>query len=266
MLGLPVQFLMEKAFEAANLEWRYFTCNVTPGRLADAVRGLQALGFRGAHLTGELKTSAVALANELSPTAELSGSVSCLNLVNDRWRGENFEGEACLKEIRTVVEPKGKRAVLLGAGAVAKAIAVELAQAGVAQLTMVSRKPLESDVFVAKLSERFGLPVQRVGWLADYEAPADTDVIIHATSIGSGDATARAPLKLDALRMPCMMFDCVYDPPETRVLREARQRGCVSLPGAGMLVSQLALEFQLWTGIAPDLQLMRESLDEFLGF
>ena len=91
--GNPTQYMMEKAFVAAGLDWRYLTLEVPAEKLADAVRGLRALGFRGANFTIPHKVAVIPLLNELSPAAELMGAVNCIKRDGDKLLGENTDGK-----------------------------------------------------------------------------------------------------------------------------------------------------------------------------
>ncbi len=90
--------------------------------------------------------------------------------------------------------------------------------------------------------------------------------MINATSIGLGDGSARVPLAVDSLTPKMVVADVIFNPPDTRLIRDARARGCRTLDGLGMLVNQAVIGFKIWTLIDPDRELMRESLEEFLGF
>ena len=89
---------------------------------------------------------------------------------------------------------------------------------------------------------------------------------MNATSIGLSDPAARVPLNLDSLTPPTVVADVIFNPPDTRLIRNARARGCQTVDGLGMLVNQAVIGFKIWTGVDADRDLMRESLEEFLGF
>jgi shikimate dehydrogenase len=109
------------------------------------------------------------------------------------------------------------------------------------------------------------VPTQFVLWEGDYHVPPESEVVINATSIGLGDAEARVPLAMESLESDMVVADVVFNPPETRLLREAKARGCPTLDGLGMLVNQAVIGFQIWTGRNADPLVMREALEEFLG-
>jgi shikimate dehydrogenase len=98
----------------------------------------------------------------------------------------------------------------------------------------------------------------------DYVVESGTEIVINATSIGMGDAEARVPLQIGSLQPETVVADVVFNPPQTRLLRDARGQGCQTLDGLGMLVSQGVIGFKIWTGVAPDPAVMREALEEYL--
>src|SRR4029079_13004543 len=139
--GNPTQYMMEKAFAAAGLDWRYLTCEVPPDKLADAMKGLRALGFKGANFTIPHKVAVIPHLDSLSKAAELMGAVNCMNRVGDRLIGENTDGKGFYQSLRETCDPAGLSIVILGAGGAARAIGVELALAGASEITIVNRSP-----------------------------------------------------------------------------------------------------------------------------
>ena len=268
--GNPTQFMMERAFAAAGLEWRYLTLEVPPERLASAVAGMKAMGFRGGNFTIPHKVAVLAHLDELSPAAELMGAVNCVLVRGGKagepctLLGENTDGKGFVESLRTVTEPEGKRVVVLGAGGAARAIAVELGLAKAASIEIVNRNQDRGESLAELLRERVHVASQWTAWEGDYSAPADCDVLINATSVGLGDAEARVPLDVETLRSELVVADVIFNPPETRLIRDAKQRGCTTLDGLGMLVNQGVIGFKIWTGCDPDPGVMREALEEYL--
>jgi shikimate dehydrogenase len=262
--GNPTQYMMEKAFVAAGLDWRYLTLEVSPEKLADAVCGLRALGFKGANFTIPHKVSVIPLLDELSPAAELMGAVNCVNRVGDKLVGENTDGKGFVQSLREFGELTGKQVVILGAGGAARAIAVELGLSGVGEITIVNRSAIRGEELAALLRDRVKVSAQFVLWEGDYAIPAEADIVINATSIGLGDAAARVPIDVETLRPELIVADVIFNPPQTWLLRTAADHGCRTLDGLGMLVNQAVIGFRIWTGIEPDAAVMREALEEFL--
>ncbi len=262
--GNPTQFMMERAFAAAKLDWRYLTLEVPPEKLADAVRGMRAMGFQGGNFTIPHKVAVLPLLDGLSPAAELMGAVNCVHRDGDRLLGANTDGQGFLESLRTLIDPVDKRVVILGAGGAARAIAVEVALTKPAELSIVNRSPGRGQELANLLSERTQVAVHYVPWEGDYAIPETADVLINATSIGLGDANARVPIDPRTLRSTLVVADVIFNPPRTRLIRDAAEAGCPTIDGLGMLVNQAVIGFKIWTGVAPDPDVMREALEEYL--
>jgi shikimate dehydrogenase len=240
--------MIEAAFAHRGLDWRYLTIEVGPDDLGAAVQGARAMGFKGFHVTIPHKIAVVRHLDGLGESARQIGAVNCVVRRGDELVGENTDGKGFVESLRTVTDPRGKRVVILGAGGAARAIAVELALAGAAHLTMVNRSPREVPV-----------DVELAVWDGDFAVPDGTDVLVNATPIGLyPDVAARVPVDLSTF--PEIVADVIPNPPETRLLREANARGRATLDGLGMLVAQGAIAFELWTGVQPDRNVMRDAL------
>lgn len=262
--GNPTQYMMEKAFAAAGLDWRYLTCEVPPEKLADAMKGMRALGFKGANFTIPHKVTVIEYLDGLSPAAELMGAVNCVNRIGDKLIGDNTDGRGFFQSLREVCNPAGLDVAILGAGGAARAIAVELALAGVGHITIVNRSAERGESLVKLLRERTAVKADFVPLSGVYAIQPEAAVFINATSIGLGDAAARVPLDGGSLRGDLIVADVVFNPPQTWLIRTAKDRGCHTLDGLGMLVNQAVLSFKIWTGRDPDAGVMRDALEEFL--
>jgi shikimate dehydrogenase len=262
--GNPTQFMMERAFGDAGLDWRYLTLEVAPDQLAAAVHGMKAMGFRGGNFTIPHKVAVIQHLDGLSQAAELMGAVNCVHLENGKLLGENTDGKGFVQSLRTFADPAGKHVVVLGAGGAARAIAVELGLQGANQITIVNRDPTRGRQLVELLSQRVGVSARFVPWSGLYHVDEGTQILVQATSIGLGDELARLPLEVRSLDPKTLVADVVFNPPRTLLLREAAERGCQTLDGLGMLVNQGVIAFKIWTGIDPDATVMREAVEEFL--
>lgn len=262
--GNPTQYMIEKAFAHHDLDWRYLTFEVTSEGLGDAIRGMQAMGFCGGHLGRPHKQAVIPLLNRATETAQMIGSVNLIFREHDALVGENTEGKGLLQSLRRVVHPAGKRIVLLGAGPMARAVGVELAPAAPAEILVVNRTLQHARSLAELLAEKFQVSASAVAWEGDYQVPPETEVLIHATAIGQEDPEARVPLAVDGLRPELLVADVTADPPRTRLVREAGDRGCTTLDGLGMYIDQVAVGLKLWTGVDPDRDVMREAIEEFL--
>lgn len=263
--GNPTVAVIEAAFAHHGLHWRYVNMEVAPADLADAVRGAKAMGFRGFNCSLPHKVSVISHLDGLGESAGIMGAVNCVVRRGDRLIGENTDGKGFLKSLTSVVEPRGKSVVLFGAGGAARAIAVELGLAGVKKITVVNRSWERGHELVELLRSKLKLEAELVVWEGDYVAPAGTDVVINGTSIGLYDGEARLAIDAHSLRPGIVVADVIFNPPHTRLLRDAEARGCTVLDGLGMLVNQAIVGIEFWTGITPDAAVMRRALENALG-
>jgi shikimate dehydrogenase len=259
----PTQPMIEAAFRHHGLDWRYVQFEVEPEQLADAVRGMRAMGFRGGNVTTPHKVAIVKHLDRMAESASWMGAVNCIVRRGKELVGENTDGKGFVRSLRAVTDPAGKRVVILGAGGAARAIAVELALAGASSLSIVNRSRERGRELAELLRSGARAAAQWAAWEGDYRVPADTDVVVNATSIGLfPDLEARVPLDLSTLAPRMLVADVIPNPPRTRLLRDARARGCTTLDGLGMLVNQGVIGFKAWTGIDPDAGVMRKALED----
>jgi shikimate dehydrogenase len=262
----PTQYMIEAAFRHHGLDWRYLTLEVAPADLADAVRGLRAMGFRGGNLTIPHKVAVIQHLDRTTAAAGLMGAVNCILRQGDELIGENTDGKGFVQSLREVADPRGKRVVMFGAGGAARAIGVELALAGAGEITIVNRGAARGQDLAQLLTDKVKIAARFLPWEGVFDIPAGTDVVINATSIGLfPNVDARVPVNVDTLRPGMVVADVIPNPPQTRLVRDARARGCTVLDGLGMLVNQGVIGFKLWTGVDPDPAVMRRALEEVFG-
>jgi shikimate dehydrogenase len=253
----PTQAMIEAAFRHHGLDWRYVQFEIEPEGLADAVRGFRAMGFRGGNVTTPHKVAIVKHLDHIAESASMMGAVNCIVRRGKELVGENTDGKGFVQSLREKTDPKGKSVVILGAGGAARAIAVELSLAGCGAMTIVNRDPARG----AELTKLVG-NARFVPWTGDYRVPESTDVVVNATSIGLfPDVAARIPLDVGTLLPRMVVADVIPNPPETRLVRDARARGCTVLDGLGMLVNQGVIGFKYWTGIDAEPSVMRKALE-----
>lgn len=257
--GNPTGPMLEATFAHHGLNWRYVSMDVVPERLAAAVAGLAALGFRGFHVTVPHKVAVVEHMDRLTEAAALIGAVNCVIAEGGGWLGENTDGKGFLESLAAVVDPRGLRVCLLGAGGAARAIAVELALAGARSIEIVNRDEARARSLADRITDRTAARCTVRSWSVPIEIGAAVDVVVNATSLGLNDPDAGPELDLSRAAGP-LVADVVVHPPRTRLLREAAAAGLRTLDGQGMLVNQGARGFRLWTGIEPDRTVMRAVL------
>ena len=268
----PTQAMIEPAFRALGLDWRYLSLEVRPENLAAAVAGARAFGFRGFNCTIPHKVAVIQHLDGLGESASLMGAVNCVVNRNGQFIGENTDGKGFVSSFRSLADPRGKSLVLLGAGGAARAIGVEMALAGCSQITLVNRsetrgRELES-LFRGKLRDAVkamghDLAVTYIPWQGDFRVPAGADILVNATSIGLfPEVDARIPLAMETVSAGMIVADVIPNPPTTRLVREARQKGCRVIDGLGMLVAQGVIGIEYWTGNTPDTAVMRQALEQ----
>jgi shikimate dehydrogenase len=262
--GNPTQYMMEKAFVDAGLDWRYLTLEVPPEQLEDAMRGLRGMYFRGANFTIPHKIAVIDHLDELTKAASLMGAVNCVNRVGDKLVGDNTDGKGFVESLRELIDPSGKRVTIFGAGGAARAIAVELALSGIAALEIVNRSAEPGESLAKLIQDEVNVPCDFRPWQGEYAVPEETDIVINATSIGLGDAAAIVPVLATSLKSNMIAADVAFNPPETQFLKAAAEQGCRTLDGLGMLVNQGVIGFRIWTGVDPNRDVMREALEEYL--
>lgn len=259
----PTGVMQEAAFAARGLNWRYLTIEVKPEALPEAMRGVRAFGMQGVNLTIPHKVAVLPLLDEISPDATLIGAVNTVRREGERLIGENTDGKGFLRGLReeAMVDPKGKRAVILGAGGAARAITVELALAGIEELTVVNRSPARGEELASHLRDRLGAKAGYYAWQGAYSVSQETDILVNATSIGLyPEVGSRPEITLESARPGLLVCDVVPNPPETRLIQTARSMGFRTLTGLAMLVYQGAIGFEMWTGLKAPETVMKEAL------
>jgi shikimate dehydrogenase len=239
-----------------GVDGAYLPLPVPPESFETAVRGLVALGFRGANVTIPHKEAAFALCDEVAPAARRMGAVNTLRFEAGRILGSNTDGFGFLENLRAHVpgwRAEAGPAVLLGAGGAARAIAVALLEAGAPEVVLVNRTRARAEALAAAVG----------GAVTVAEAPplGRAALLVNTTSLGMA---GQPPLELDLGPLPAgaVVADIVYVPRETALLRAAAARGLRVVPGLGMLLHQARPGFEAWFGVAP---VVDAALEAFVG-
>jgi len=262
--GNPMQYVVEKAFAHLNLDWRFLSLEVAAEGLADAVRGMRAMGFRGGTIADPHRRTILPLLDNATDTAALLRRVNLVVGEDNRLTGDNTEGRGLVEALRRTTDPAGKRCLILDAGELAQAVAVELASVGAAEIRIADPSSELAAAAARLLAGKFPAAVSPLVWEGGFRVPEDIDVLIHALSLAPHDARTHLPVDAASLRPELIVADLAVNPDEAWLLREAAARGCKTIDGLGVLVEQMAVDFRLWTLLDPDRQLMREAVEEFL--
>jgi shikimate dehydrogenase len=267
VLGHPVGHSLSPAMHNAalaqlGLDGVYVAFDVPPAGLRDAVLGLQALGVAGVNCTIPHKEALLPLMDELSEEAAFIGAVNTIEFRDGRRIGHNTDAPGFLSALRAAgAEPEGQEVLVLGAGGSARAVVVALVKAG-ARVTIANRTRERSEELAAELNAKFDTEGVRALALSGADLRPVVEraaILVNTTSLGMSPHVEAMPgVPLDALRSDARVYDLIYNPLETRLLREARLRGAGTANGAGMLARQGALALEIWTGRVAPAELMEQ--------
>lgn len=274
ILGWPVEHsrspaMQNAAFRARGLEANYVCFSVHPDDVADAVRGLKALGVRGANVTVPHKESVMRWLDEVTPEARAIGAVNTIVREVDRLIGHNTDAPGLARSLDEAgVELDGRHALIVGAGGAARAAVVGLAGRGVRSIVIAARRIEQAEQLKRELQSVCGACELSSSDLAR-DSLADrfpeTHLFVQSTSAtlaSSPDAaTFAAQLPLELLPADAAVVDLVYKPRETTVLARAKERRLKAIDGLGMLLHQGALAFELWTHLPAPVDVMRSILE-----
>jgi shikimate dehydrogenase len=262
----PTVAMVEAAFRHHGLDVRYINCEVPPENLGDAVKGARAMGWIGFNCSIPHKVAVIQHLDGLGESASVMGAVNCAVMRNGKLIGENTDGKGFLQSLREVIDPKGKKVVMFGAGGAARAIGVELALAGAKHIVIVNRDPKRGQTLVDLLNAKTKATSELAVWKATYSIASDADILVNATSIGlTPDVEARLDLDVATLRKGLIVADVIPNPPRTKLIKDADARGCRTVDGLGMLVNQGVIGVKYWTGVEVDPGVMRGKLQEIFS-
>lgn len=274
ILGWPVEHsrspaMQCAAFRARGLEAIYAHFPVHPDDVADAVRGLKALGVRGANVTVPHKEAVIRYLDAVTPEARAIGAVNTIVREVDRLIGHNTDAPGLARSLDDAgVELSGARVLVLGAGGASRASVVGLAQRGASRIAVAARRLDQAASLVAAVSETCGrCSLTAVELTRDVLASElrETTLLVQSTSAtlaSSPDSAGfAASLAIELMPENATVVDLVYRPRITTVLARAHERGLKVVDGLGMLLHQGALAFELWTHMPAPLEVMRAALE-----
>ena len=256
IIGYPIGHSMSPVFQQAGLDAcgvdaRYVAYQVAPDEVEEFVSGLRQSGILGINVTVPHKLAVMPFLDEIDDWATEAGAVNTIVNRQGRLTGHNTDGYGFLRALREGAnfEPQGRRTLILGAGGAARGVVLALAREGVGELTIANRTPERAEN-LAELARNRGIAAQAVPLSGTEltQAAADSELIVNCTTIGMthGPAEDDTPLPCNAIPPTALVNDLVYNPLETRLLREAAQSGAKTLGGIQMLVYQGAASFEMW--------------------
>ena len=237
------------AFAALELDYVYIPLPVQPDDLGQVVTGLKTMGFVGANVTIPYKVTIMPYLDELDISAQLAGAVNTIVLTAGRSIGYNTDAQGFIHSLTTKNIPiKGKTAVIMGAGGAARAVICGLVAAGIGHIIVGSRSAAKLQDFVEIFPKETN--IQGCDWHGEefVNGLTQCDILINCTPIGmSSSLEEQLPIHWKDVKSTATVCDLIYNPPLTQFLADAQNRGHRTLNGAGMLVEQGALAFELWT-------------------
>jgi shikimate dehydrogenase len=254
------------AFQKIGLDYLYIPLRVAPEQLPQAVAGLKALNMVGFNVTIPHKVAIIPLLDGLDPLAEKIGAINTVVNNNGELKGYNTDAEGFYRVLlEQGISPQGKNVVLLGAGGAARAVAYILAEQG-ARLTVLNRQQeLDWAENIAKLILEDLQKEVKVFELGDIaKVLPGADLLVNATSVGMSPADKNSPVPTELLDKVPVVFDIVYNPLKTRLLKEAAAARAQTISGIDMLAWQGALAFEKWTGKTAPVDLMRREAVKIL--
>jgi shikimate dehydrogenase len=239
------------AFAALGLDAVYVAFDVAPDALPAAVAGARALGVRQLAVSIPHKEAILALCDEVDPTARRIGAVNTVTRHDGRWVGSNTDWLGAVRALERAVELRGREAVVLGAGGAACAAVFGLLERG-ARVRVLNRTADRAKALAARLGAAGG------GSLEDL-ARTPCEVLVNTTSVGLRADVS--PIAAESIPRDAVVLDAVYDPGETRLLRDAAARGARTVGGKWWLVHQAAEQLRAWTGKDAPLDVMAAAFD-----
>lgn len=258
ILGHPVAHsvspaMHNAAFRSQGMNAIYGAFDVDPSQLKAAIDGIRALGFLGVNVTIPHKEMVMAYLDEVAPTARQVGAVNTIVNRGGRLMGYNTDGWGFISSLEEHrIRIAGVHAVVLGAGGAARAVAIHLALAGVRRLTISNRSVPRAEALAADVAGvETGVAVAAVEALSPEERLAlmDAGLVVNCTPLGMHPDVHSTPVReINLLPQGAVVYDTVYRPMETRLLREARIRGLHTVGGLSMLIHQGACAWEYWFG------------------
>ncbi|MEH7379875.1 shikimate dehydrogenase [Bacillus sp. JJ1533] len=271
VIGTPISHSMSPImhndlFEHYKLEARYHAFHVTQKGVKAAMEGIRALEISGINVTIPHKIDVIEYLDEVEEVAANIGAVNTIVNENGKLIGYNTDGHGFIRSLNQVIRNEelcSSKILIIGAGGAARGIFISLAAIGVKKIDIVNRTIDRAKTIIEDC--KYTVDSHALGFA---EAEADLgsyQVIVNTTSVGMHPNVDEMPLSMDKVAPKTIVSDIIYNPFETKLLKEAAKRGAITQNGIGMFVYQGALAFERWTGIFPDTKRMERLVTSLLG-
>ncbi|MEX0681902.1 MAG: shikimate dehydrogenase [Dehalococcoidia bacterium] len=265
------RFFQQAAFDRLGIGVKYEHWPTPADGLETRVIGLRAPSVLGANVTIPHKQACVGMMDSVDPLVEKVGALNTILNDEGKLRGYNTDVHGFLTALADAYfEPRGCRALIAGAGGAARAVVVGLAGRGAARIVVINRTPERAERLVAELTpivgdtELVARPDTRESW---EDATAEAGLLVNCTSLGSAGTPEedQSPVPADLIHSQALVYDLVYGPAATKLIRDARAAGARTVGGLPMLIHQGAASFELWTGQKAPLDVMFQAAEEALA-
>jgi shikimate dehydrogenase len=271
LLGHPVGHSMSPlihndAFSKLAIEARYHAFDVSPDNVKQAIEGIRALNIAGCNVTVPHKIAVMEYLDEIDTEAQQIGAVNTIVNQNGKLIGYNTDGRGYVNSLldETGADISDKNFLIIGAGGGARGIVTALLRHGIGHISITNRT-IEKATSLMKLAEMFETTAELIEKDVAEEKLNEYDVIINTTSIGMSPNIENTPISLEFLKKGTIVSDLIYNPLETKFLKQAKSRGGKTVNGIGMFVNQAVLAFEHWTGEKPDHEQMKKIVLQQLG-
>ncbi|MDO5859423.1 shikimate dehydrogenase [Methanobrevibacter sp.] len=270
LIGHPVEHsfsppMHNAAFESLGMDYAYVAFDVNPNDLKSAIEGADALNIKGFNVTIPHKIEVMQHLDELDEVARLIGAVNTIDFKN--LKGYNTDGIGAVRAIEEVTSIENKNVVVAGAGGASRAISFYLSKFGASSLTILNRnldkaQNLARDILASDLIG--DVKSDSISEINTYLK--DADILVDTTPLGMDPHIDDEPIaKADAMHEDLVVFDAVYNPNETVLIKEAIKADAKPIYGIKMLLYQGAESFKIWTGRDAPIDVMEKALNEYLG-
>lgn len=260
VIGSPIAhsgspMLYNYGFEKLGLDYVYVAFDIKEHEVKAAIQSIRTFQMRGCNVTMPDKTEVVKYMDELSPAARIIGAVNTIVNDNGRLMGHITDGQGAVSSLRdNGVSIKGKKLVIAGAGGAATAIQVQCALDGAREIVIFNRTPARAEKTAQTIRQEMPSCTVKVCNIADTARMTaeirDSEILINATSVGMRPNDTESIVRdLAAFHEKLTVLDAVYEPVQTRLLREAKEAGCLCIGGKAMLLWQAVEAFRLYTGM-----------------
>jgi shikimate dehydrogenase len=271
IFGHPVRHSLSpvmhnSAFESLGLDCVYLAFDILPENIGLAANAIRTLDIKGVNITIPHKKSIIPSLDEISPDAKLTGAVNTIKNEDGKLSGYNTDVGGVLRALEEDIEfkPEGASVLLIGAGGAARAVLTALCMKEAERISIINRTHSKARDLAEEFGKQFtNISIEPVA-LDDRKAVesrlTQTDILVNSTSAGM-EGIEPLKLPLESLKKTAALYDIVYKPRETELVKEARRLGHRAAGGLSMLLYQGVLSFEIWTGRNAPVDVMRKAIE-----